>query len=168
MNNFITHRTGSLNICYLYCIILMMFYFVIFYCFHFIFELLFHICLTYCLSIDTVMFNLVFYLLLAKVCLNLIIHKKYIISLTYCFWYYPNYRYMYSNVIMSTFTLTYRITCNVVTYLTVDIDFISTVLYRPYHTNYHFQRSLVSIVRYINMTLYNFKCNHFCLDGVIR
>ena len=44
---------------------------------------------------------------------------------------------------MSTFTLTYRITCNVVTYLTVDIDFISTVLYQPYHTNYHFQRSLV-------------------------
>ena len=75
---------------------------------------------------------------------------------------------MYSNVSMSTFTLTYIITCNVVTYLTVDIDFISTVLFQPYNTNYHFQRSLVSILRYINMTLYNFKYNHFHLDGVIR
>ena len=55
---------------------------------------------------------------------------------------------------MSTFTLTYRITCNVVTYLTVDIDFISTVLYQPYHTNYHFQRLSFSEITSLYRTIY--------------
>ena len=168
MNNFITHCTGSLNNCYLYPILLLMFYFVIFYCFYFIFELLFHLFLSYCLSIGAMMFTFILHLLLANVFMNLIIHKIFTISLTYCFCYYLNYKYIYSYMIMSTFTLTYRITCNGVIYFTVDIAFISTVLYQPYHTNRHFLRSLISIIRCINITLHNFRCNHFYLDGVIQ
>ena len=105
-----------------------LFFFVIFYCFYFIFELLFHLFLSYCLSIGAMMFTLILHLLLANVFMNLIIHKIFTISLTYCCCYYLNYKYIYSYMIMSTFTLTYRITCNGVIYFTVDIAFISLTI----------------------------------------